>query len=274
VFFLRLWVQLQESLRGLESSSLIDVALRVGCDKFARGLLNEGNPAERLLAILALGHLGDRSAWRLLFNVARSKDTISSLSAVRALIQIDATKAASELLPLLLGRTDWPQARIAAMLQSEQASFAEPLVNAANLAKGEHLIRLLRLLEALRLQPPISRLSILLSGDQLPDIVIGALRVTLAPGLLPRVRELAGHADWRVRVQVAKVLGRIGELQDVVLLSNLLSDPEWWVRYCSACALIGLPFVSRPQVEVLRHSIEDPYARDILEQVLFEKAAA
>jgi len=92
--------------------------------------------------------------------------------------------------------------------------------------------------------------------------------------LLPQVRGLLGHPDWRIRVQVCKVLGRLGEFQDIVPLSNLLSDREWWVRYCAASALIGMPFVSRPQVEMLRRAVTDPYARDILEQVLFEKAGS
>lgn len=274
VFFLSLWVQLLESIRGPESPGLLDVAYRVGCDQFARTLLREGNLAEQLLCILALGNLRSRSAWYLLVGVAHTTDVIRSFSALRALVQIDPDAAAEEFTPLLLERNDWPLARVAALLQSVPTAFKGPLLNAMEHAEGGQLIRTLRLIEALRLQLPIPRLSRLLRADQSADILIGALRVTVVPGLLPQVRILRGHPDWRVRVQVAKVLGRIGEFQDIDPLSNLLFDPEWWVRYCAASALIGLPFISRPQVESLRNSIADPYARDILEQVLFEKAAS
>ncbi|MCX7171704.1 MAG: HEAT repeat domain-containing protein, partial [Proteobacteria bacterium] len=173
VFFLRLWVQLQESIRGPDSPGLLDVAYRVGCDRFSRDLVMAGNPAERLLAILALGHLRDRSAWRLLVKVAHATDTISSFSALRALVQIDAEAAAAELTPLLLQRNDWPLARIAALLQSVQAAFAEQLLEAAEHAEDGQLIKTLRYIEALRRQLPIPRLSRLLSGDQPADIIIG-----------------------------------------------------------------------------------------------------
>lgn len=274
VFFLSLWVQLQQSIRGPESPGLLDVAYRVGCDEFARDFLLKGNPAEGLLAILTLGYLRDRSAWGLLIQVAHATEPIRSFNALRALVQIDAERAAAELTPLLLERNDWPLARVAALLQGVRAAFAGPLLHAAESAEGGRLIKTLRFIEALRLHMPVPSLSRLLSGDQTADIIIGALRVTLVPGLLPQVRALLDHPDWRIRVQVAKVLGRIGELQDIAPLRKLLSDREWWVRYCAACALIGMPFVSRPQVELLRGSMTDRYARDILEQVLFEKAGS
>ena len=274
VFFLSLWVQLQESIRGTESTGLHHVAYRVGCDQFARALLQDGNVAEKLLAILTLGHLRDRSAWLPLSRLAREKEPIRSFCAMNALVKIDAESAAAELTALLLERNDWPIARIAALLQGVQAAFAGPLLRAAEHAEGRPLIRTLRFIEALRLQLPPPMLARLLSNTQPAEIIIGALRVTLVPGLLPQVRALLGHPDWRIRVQACKVLGRLGERADIVPLSKLLSDREWWVRYCAACALIGMPFVGRPQVEILRSAVTDPYARDILEQVLFEKAGS
>lgn len=273
LFFLKLWVQLQESIRGPESPGLLNVARRVGCDAFARELLKSGNAAQQLLAILALGHFRDRLAWDLLVKVAGTPDTIRSYSALRALVQIDAVAAATVLTPLLLKRVDWPLARIAALLQSAQSAFAGPLLSVAEKAEGQQLIRTMRILEALRLQPSRSRLVVLLASRQPVDTVIGALRLTLAPTLLPRVRSLISHPDWRVRVHAAKALGRIGEFEDIPRLSKLLSDPEWWVRYRAANALIGLPFVNRAQIEMLSLSSADAYARNILEQVLFERAA-
>ncbi|MBI5922135.1 MAG: HEAT repeat domain-containing protein [Betaproteobacteria bacterium] len=272
VFFLSLWVQLQLSVRGTQAPGLQDVAYRVGCDKFAAALLRHGNPPEKLLAILSLGLLRDRSAWSLLVGIARETPPIRSFCALNALVQIDAEAAAAELTPLLLARNDWPMARIAALLQGVRAAFAGPLLRAAEDAEGRRLIKILRLIEVLRLQLPVPTLSRLLSDKQPAEVIIGALRATFVPGLLPQVRALPGHPDWRVRVQVCKVLGRLGEFQDIVPLSNLLSDREWWVRYCAACALVGLPFVRRSQLDQLRCSVSDPLAREVLEHVLFEKA--
>jgi HEAT repeat protein len=74
-----------------------------------------------------------------------------------------------------------------------------------------------------------------------------------------------------VRGQTAKVLGRIGEHSDVNRLIPLLADAEWWVRYRAAQALVGVPFLSMAEIELLRHNLADRFARDMLAQALAER---
>lgn len=274
VFFLGLWIQLQESIRGPESAGLRDVAYRIGCDAFAKDMLEHGNPSERLLATLALGHLHDRSAWDLLVKRAHAEDSISSFSALRALVQINPEWAAIRFTPVLIARNDWPLASITTLMQGAQDAFAGPLISAADGSEGDPMVKALRCIEALRLQVPMPLLSRLLDAAEPAQTIIAALRVTNLPATLPQVRSLLAHQDWRVRVQVAKVLGRIGEKQDSEHLKSLLADPEWWVRYCAAKALVSLPFIRRSDLEALRDTIADAYARDMLQQVLFEETPA
>ena len=273
VFFLGLWIQLQESVRGPESTGLRNVAHRVGCEGFAKNMLISGNPSERLLAILALGHLREHSAWNLLTTLAQDKNSTISFNALRTLTRIDPETTAASFTPLITARHDWPLSSIATLLQGAQAAFARPLLDAAAHGTGEQLVRTLHLLEALRLQLPLPFLSGLLEANQPAETIIAALRVTYLPELLIQVRELLTNPDWRIRVQVCKVLGRLGEQQDLLHLKNLLGDPEWWVRYSAAKALCGLPFILRSELETFCDTLEDAYARNMLQQVLFEEAA-
>ena len=56
-------------------------------------------------------------------------------------------------------------------------------------------------------------------------------------------------------------------------LRAALSDPEWWVRYRAAQALMSLPFLSEAELDELRHG-DDRYAADMMAQVAAEKEAA
>jgi HEAT repeat protein len=111
------------------------------------------------------------------------------------------------------------------------------------------------------------------AGDH-TDVLIGTLRIINDVGLLPQARPHLRHTDWRVRVQAAKLLGRVGEHADVNRLIPLLADAEWWVRYRAAQALAGMPFFSRTELELLRSNLSDRFARDMLSQVLAERKAS
>ena len=114
--FLRLWVYLHESVRG-EAGDRLNVAARhLGMDATARRLLRRGSRAARLQAVLALGFLRDAQAWDGLVRLASAPDPLVSINAARALVQIDAIKAADILMPLVLSRVDWDIARVAGML--------------------------------------------------------------------------------------------------------------------------------------------------------------
>lgn len=271
LFFLKLWNHLQESVRGDATSGLNAVAYRMGTDIAARQLLARRNRAEKLLGILTLGHLRDKNAWKILAAEANAEDAATSINALRALVQIDAIKAADELTPLLLRRDDWALARVAGLLQESKSAFAAPLTAAIE-NQPANLERTLRLIEALRMMLPAETVRMLLAPGKTADVTIAALRVTFVPQLVEDVRLHLPHPDWRVRVQTAKVLGRIGDRTDVARLASMLGDHEWWVRYRAAQALIALPFFSRSEFDALHSSTLDRFARDMLEQVLAEKA--
>ena len=271
--FLKLWNSLMRDAGGEAAHNLIDVARAIGCDRFARHMLHHGSRAECLLATMALGHLCDQVAREALTTQTLAADSITSLHAFHALVRIDADTTAAELTPLMLARTDWSIAQVAAIVQTAQNAFAPTLLTAVADHPAEHLPRTLRLLEALHLSPPPAALIALLKRDN-AEIVAAALRTIHDAEMLPQVRPLLRHDDWRVRLQAAKVVGRLGEEADVNRLVPLLADAEWWVRYRTAQALVGMHSFGRAEAEMLRDNLTDRFARDMLAQALAEKDAA
>ncbi|MFZ3287584.1 MAG: HEAT repeat domain-containing protein [Telluria sp.] len=269
VLFLRLWVQLLESVRGA-SPGLELAAKQLGCVDMALEWLEQGNPARQMLATVALGHLRDQRAWPALLSGVDHDDASRSFASLRALVQIDGARAAPLMLPLMLTRAQWPIAKFAALMAAHRDHFGALLAQACGAAQGAPLQRALRLAESLRLPLPSAPFADWLGPEQDPAVVVAALRNCNMPLLLALVRPLLAHADWRVRVQAAKVLGRIGEVGDEQRLIGLLSDVHWWVRYRAAQALHGLPFFDHLHFAVLAGNASDRFARDMLAQVMAE----
>lgn len=274
LYFLKLWNDLMRAAPNQAAVNLTVIAYAIGCDQFSRRFLRLGDRVECLLATLVLGQLRDQAAWDLLVTQTLSSDSITSIHAFQALVQIDAEAAAQQLTPLLLARNDWSIAQTAAILQSAQSAFMYPLIDATLEIKSAHLIRTLRLIESLRLSLPQSAVLRLLDNAQSTEALIGTLRIANDVSLLANVRPYLQHKDWRVRVQTAKLLGRIGEHSDVNRLIPLLADVEWWVRYRTAQALAGMSFFSNTELELLRNNLSDRFARDMLSHVLAERAAS
>lgn len=273
ILFLKLWVHLHQSVRGEASAGLNEVGYRLGCDAYARQLLRRGNRAERLLAILALGHLRDSAAWDDLLAVVRGRDRAASVHALSALVQADAARAARELAPLLLRREDWAMSQLANILKDARAQWEPVLAEAVAQTDPERLPHALRLLAALRLSLPLAQLRDLLEHP-VAEVVSCALRLAATPDVLDAVRRQLGHGDWRVRVQAARTLGQLGDRSDIGRLCHLLGDQQWWVRYRGAQALLGLPFLQAEDIAAFQLEGMDRYALDMLKQVKAEQEAA
>ncbi|MES3023200.1 MAG: HEAT repeat domain-containing protein [Pseudomonadota bacterium] len=279
IVFLKLWVHLHASLRGSATEALNGVGYRIGADAVSRDLLRSGNRAERLLATLALGYMRDRGAWPALQAQSRVDDTMLSLYAAWALVGIDVEAAAAELADAVVGRDDWSLSQVVTVMQDARLALTPLLVKkmgprgAPGTIDEHQLARALRVAEGLRMVlPPLVQKQLLVHTSV--EVLVVALRMVSHPALLRRVRAYAGHPDWRVRVQASKTLGQIGERADVAVLTQLLADEQWWVRYRAAQALVGLPFFRQDEVEALAAGAEDRFVGDILRQVLAEGGTA
>jgi len=270
LFFLKLWNYLQESLRGSANDRLNELARSLQCDIAARSFLKKGKRAERLLAILTLGHLRDRASWEGLAAQATSPDSVASIHAARALIKIDSLRATEYLLPLMLERIDWDIAYVVSFLGEARQTFGLQLDKSILNMNKQHWPRALQLADALNLQLPLKSMLFILDNCQSVDALVAALHLSPEPELLPTVRSYLQHPDWRVRVEVARFLGRFGDSSDIASLQLLLHDLQWWARYQAAQALASMPFFGLEELKALRAQTHDVLASDMLDHVLAE----
>jgi HEAT repeats len=269
--FLKLWNYYHRSLKGKAIDSLNGVAIQLGVSQLARRLHRRGSRAERLLAILTLGNLQDAASWADLLESVNGRDTVASLNAARALIQINPAEGARILMPMLLSREDWDIARVGHMFQGASESFSMLLSALLVRLRPEQRLRALRLAQSLHLQLPAAGLRDLLRDARDVSVMVAVYRAATGPTLLPEIRAGLRHSDWRVRVGAVNAIGRLGQKSDVPVLAELLSDPQWWVRYRSAQALAGPVFLGGVGLKEMWWNATEPGARAILYQVCVER---
>lgn len=272
--FLFVWLHFQELLRGeshlLLNQSLIASGLQVSIRKLLQGSRIE----EQLLAASALGHLGDEKAWESLLVLLRNHSPIVSVTALWALVTIDAEKAAVFALPLIVDQQDWGPVRFGLMLRQAKPYLQQALLLYAErqgIDLPSHLLRMLSLSTVLPQNSPLSiggKFSTAIGGE--PEMLGVCLRSVNHPADLTWVRSCFSDRRSNVQVQIAGVLGRMGAPQDTHYLVFLLSSEYWWVRYRAAQALLRQPFINHQSVRRLINNRIDIFARDMLLHIVAE----
>lgn len=273
--FALLWNHFHEVMSGVSRDRLNDLGYAVGLDRMAIDRLGGSVCEAQLLAILTLGHLGERRAWGRLVELAGEANLVVSITAARALVLIDADAAMPLLAPIIERRDDWPLATIGAILHEAGPEAATlPLVDVIGTTSWARMARLMRLLKYAhgRIALPLVRAITRCTSD--PEVIAVCLQLIrdATDSRDPRDADVARrflHADdWRVRVQAARALGKAGAAEDRAALALLLKDQQWWVRYRAAQSLLDLPGASRTGLWEILARQTDPFARDMLSQVL------
>ncbi len=268
-----MWNQLQEGVRGSAHDGLNHLAERLGLHDQARRFVRRRGLADRVMGVVTLGHLGHPEDAGLLREALGDVQTLISLGAARALLQIDAEAAVPLVIDQYLRRSDWPAARLGTLLRNAGAPAVEPPLTALLLAGDTEVqLRLLPLLRFAQTPHAGGVLHTLVERSNDPQVLSITLRQLRDPAALPRVRSLAGHADALVRSAAAVALGRIGGDAERPLLLALMSDADWWVRYRAAQAQLNLPGQTPAGLDALRESLNDRFARDALDHVRAEQA--
>jgi hypothetical protein len=280
--FLLLWNHLHESVLDESKDHLNQIGRALRIDQSALRMLRSRNLRYRLLGIVTLGELREPVAWDALLEIVNKEGPLLSVVAAHALVMIDAPKAVPLLIPLLVKRPDWPASRVSAILQTAGADIASDQIARAVVAfalqenenadvvqanPAARVIRYLELAYDVSALPAV-RTIVESSGD--PEVLAACLRFLESAEDLPIVRDCLTHEDWRVRVQAASALGRIGQAEDEPGLITLLSDEEWWVRYRAAQALSRLPLMVESKLKAIQIAQSDRFARDMLAQVMAE----
>lgn len=246
--FLRLWVYLQESVRGEAAERLNAAARELGLETYARALLQRGSRTDRLRAILALGHLRDVQAWDALCQSALLRDPLLSINAARAMVQIDALRAAEWLVSLTIRRDDWDIARMATFFS--QAREAAGLMLSRELAQlpDDLMPRALRLARALRSSLPPAVLRRVAHGQKDAATLCESLPLLQGPLWHREVLDALVHRDTSVRIAALEAMTHIGTPDDVPFISGLLRDQAHGIRLAAARTLVGLPFLTTDEI--------------------------
>jgi FOG: HEAT repeat len=272
--FLFYWNYFHESLLGEDKIvGLNQLARLAGMDRAAKRFLKAKGLRKRLMAIITLGHLREQSAWNDLAALAQSTHPIVSLSAARALVDIDPKAALALITPWIGARADWSPPRVAALLsQAGSELIAQPLSHAAMTAAPDMAMRLLHYLEVTRCTVALPAVRALVSRKSTDRAVRVACLKLIGqfqdPKDLALVRSFISDSDESGRAQAAAALGTIGMPADEGPLIVLLSDSQWDVRYRAAEALAHLPFMKPERLVEIQHQQTDRLAKQILEPFL------
>ncbi len=278
--FLLLWNQLQDGLRGRSSrEGLNRLAATVGAHAAALRALARKAAASRMLALRTLRYLGEPADFDRVEPLLDAPEAPICLAAARALFHIDRAAATPELWTRLRTRVDWPMAQVAALLRDSDLGEAE-LAGLATAINGQvhrlttaelrRILPLLAIFDEADVSPMVHRL---LAPFQVPEVLSAALKEARGPALLPDVVRLCTHPAWPVRTQAATALGRLGRPEHRDLLLGMMADPQWWVRYRAAQALLSGRFGEAGELAALGDRLSDRFARDILCHVLAEGRA-
>ena len=275
--FLILWNSLREKNNADPEirNWMNRVAVATGIDGLARRLLGKRSVRKKLLAVVALGQLRDRSQWEKLHQMAVSDHALLSLAATQAIARIDPEAAVPIIVPLAIHRAGWPAAKVASILKEIGPDLvSKPLSDAIMQAPDEEMQRLIPYLETCHDAVALSTVRRILQKPH-DDKVIGPCLYVIGKFRNEQdrklVRQYLMHPRWHVRAHAAACLGKIGAGEDEGKLVTLLTDPEWWVRYRAAQALVDLSVSGTQQFHKLKDELSDRYAKDILAQAIAEK---
>ncbi len=269
--FLRLWVYTRSMLEGAAADRLIALAQGLRLTEFVRVQARHAHLGTRLMAIQALGYLRDAGSVTELAAATDDANMLVSITAAEALGAIDPARATALLIPKIARRRDWPRTHVFKVLQrAGSAVISEPLYRCLRAAADEDAAYLLQFAEIAEFDVRDALAVELVRSRSAPEVLAAALKLATGHAPVPRIDELLAHTAWYVRMQAAKLVGRMGRAQDAGRLEKLLADEEWWVRYRAAKALVRLPGMNAPVLEQLRMRLDDRYARDILGQAIAE----
>ena len=269
------WNRARSIVSGSAVDNLIELARRTRIPDLAFRLLKKRGIRPRILAVQTFGHLRDSTHRGEIRQLVEHDNTALSITAAEALVEIDPGYGASVVVPLIEQRRDWPANRVSILLNlagSERVS--EPLYRAIRSAENDGRMYLLKFARLMEPEVLDALLKDLMSSSNDPGVLSASLKLISGYGDVPRLKWLTQHETWFVRIQAAKVIGRVGQEEHLPLLESMLSDSEWWVRYRAAQSIVSLPFLGPNQLRKLQKQQSDRYAVDILQQAFAEVGLA
>jgi HEAT repeat protein len=244
VAVLRLWTRERDGVCGRAAGRLTTLAKDAGLDAIAVRALRGKPEPERMVGIEACGRLGIAEVGDDLVRLVKSGRAPAWERAGVALVRIAPADALALMLPLIGTEVPASAPGLARVLDAApepvRGAIAGDLL--ADLARPAQtaLTRALGIVPTPSALPSVRRI-LRLSDQADGDFVAGCVAALGAAGDASdavRVRLLAGHSAWTVRMECAVALGALGG--DEAVLRELQDDVEWLVRRAATDALRAL----------------------------------
>lgn len=246
---LRLWTRERDGVSGRAAGRLATLAVAAGLDRVALDAVRSTSDGERLTGVEAAGRLGLDEVWDDLVRHLRSGRAPLWERAGVALARISPGRALELLLGAVVDGSVSPSApALARVIATAPTSARSTAIGAVlfDLPPGPKaaVLRALGAAPTPGLLPIVRRILRLLDVDEpaCHDVVAGCVAALGAAGDASdavRVRALALHSAWPVRIEVAVALGALdGDVR--VLQSMATDDVEWLVRRAAVDSLRAL----------------------------------
>ncbi len=275
VHFLALWNEAFEEADRAKRKQFLAIAEYLNLSSFVKTNIDSYHRRRYQPTILAAGFLGLNELSGTLKDICSGGGSFPSVLAARSLVEMEAEDAVEFVLDGMLNRPDWPIPRVEFALQPVPPEpITEPLLSRLRSEEGENRSRMMNLLHLAEPEPARSFLVKSLGNSPGDEEAADALRELARvarredrPVLDPYLNAEAPF----LRSLAVGVLGSIGNREDFDLLHNLLGDPDYWVRYRSALAMMDLDGVEEEEVKRILENHEDRFARDMLRQVIYRR---
>lgn len=262
------------TIKGSEATRLVSLLDGWGMRAHITKLLEDGTRPQKIRALTYLAQCRDEESLRQIIDTSRNTDPYVQLAALRALSR----RGDAEDLGIVLDHMKEAGQRNTLVLTEILTSFGTPaLPTLFTLAASDAP-------DPMRLAA-ITALGTIGSREAVPSLLEIAARNETGAELRARALQSLGRirderatdavltgleaAEAPIRVQAARAAGRLTLARALPLLTRLLEDPVWWVRYRAAEALLAFGRRGR----VLLETYEPPEEGDlnIAAQVLRER---
>lgn len=270
--------ELIQLVRGSDREAFVARAEQLGVPRLLRKRLGKGSPRVRVAAAEALAQFpGDESLDELTDALSDPTPDVR-LSAALSLAQLGHAPPVRELIAKL-GIGTREKSRLVVALFREigrsRRNEIEELLVLPDVPAGAKAAAIESLAASgdYRMVPTVNQI-VLDAPQDSPELprYLRALADFAHPAAEPAIRKSFASPNWEARAAAARAAGRIG-LRDLGSeLKDLLSDPEWWVRFRAAEALAAL---GEPGVALLRQATtEEEPARTAAARTIAEKGLA
>ncbi len=270
LMFLILWLHMLGYVRDEAAEALAQAGRDLGLSAYVLRLLDAYSGWRRVVAIRATGPLRLAQAREALVLIIAQNRPKYSLSAARALMQIDPRRGFAGL-QQLLRHLEWSPGAMVEIVKAggtQALQLLAGLVLSAPPGRAREIVRLIELTKDSSALPALrERLCSNRDEEEVAAIVHALGRLGGAQDRLAVLTFLT-HANWLLRMRSAAALGSLGRGEDCDRIVPLLRDRNWWVRYRAAQTLLRLN--GAEALGALRDGESDAYARDMLERVLAE----